>query len=50
MNFNDLEKEIAKNNLKSKVILQGIDFSDYGGYEGDWQNEQYIIYHCKTKK
>lgn len=44
MGLNDLSVQIEKNSVKSKEILQGIDFSQYGGYDGDWQHEQYIVW------
>ena len=48
MNFNDLRREIEKNNEKVDILLKGIDFSKYGktgqSYSGDWQNEQYVFW------
>ena len=49
MNMNNLNYEIRRNNKKSNNILQGIDFSEYGGYEGDWQTEQYVVWEAKKK-
>lgn len=47
MGLNDLTDYIKKNNKKTSV-LQGINFSEYGtngrGYNGDWQNEQYVLW------
>lgn len=44
MHLNDLKEFIAKNHVKSDVILHGADFSSYGQYEGDWRKEQYIVF------
>ena len=44
MNLNDLSIEIKENSDKSNELLKGINFGSYGGYNGDWQNEQYIIW------
>ncbi len=48
MNLNDLDSFIKTNHDKSKDILKGISFYKYGkrgqAYNGDWQEEQYVIY------
>lgn len=48
--INDLSGQIRRNNLPS-VILEGIDFSEYGdvgkNYTGDWQAEQYVLWKAK---
>ena len=48
MGLNDLSREITKNNKASYDILIGIYFSKYGNefgtYDGDWQENQYIIW------
>ena len=50
MGLNDLRQQFHKFNEKSSEILEGIDFSDYGGYRGDWQMEQYVIWKDDIKK
>ena len=44
MGLNDLETIFRKNHMKSGKILEGIDFSKYGGHMGDWQFEQYVLW------
>lgn len=44
MGLNDLTETLQKNEKKSNIILKGINFSEFGGYGGDWQYEQYIIW------
>jgi len=52
MNMNDLSEEIIRNgNQRSKKILRCINFKDYAGnYEGDWKEEQYVIFTSNEKK
>ena len=50
MGLNDLEGEIIKHNIKSDKILEGLNFSDFGGHPGDWQDEQYVIWKKDSKK
>ena len=47
MNLNDLGKYLIENNERSDVILEGINFSCFGGYKGDWQKAQYIVFKNK---
>lgn len=49
LSMNDLKFEIAANNEESK-ILSGIDFEKYGGYEGNWQGLQYIVWKANETK
>ena len=49
MNLNDLSSTLKKHERKSDKILKGIDFSEYEGYEGDWQDEQYVIWSDKKE-
>ena len=44
MSLNDLSTQLRNNNEKSSEILQGVDFSTYDGYPGDWQKEQFIVW------
>jgi len=44
MRMNDLKEQIKANNDKSKDILTSLDFSKYGGYEGDWYESQYVVW------
>jgi hypothetical protein len=54
MSLNDLSEQIVKNREKSQEILKGILFSSYGKegqrYDGDWKNEQYIVWNVDDKK
>ena len=50
MGFNDLDKEVRINARKSKEILEGVDFSKYGGYEGDWKDQQYVFFDVDNVK
>ena len=51
MNANDLEAQIKESHLKSKDILKGIDFSDFGStWAGDWQKEQYVLWKSDNMK
>ena len=49
MNMNNLNYDIRIHNKKANKILEGINFSKYGGYAGDWQNEQYVVWENKKK-
>lgn len=49
MHLNDLEKQIRANAQKGDV-LTAIDFSAYGSYKGDWQQEQYVIWKKDEKQ
>lgn len=47
MNTNDLENIIKSNHSPSPNILEGIKFNkytNYEGYSGDWQKDQYILW------
>ena len=44
MSLNDLNEQLGENNEKASELLQGLDFSLFGGYSGDWQNGQYVIW------
>jgi len=44
MGLNDLTELLKKHEKKSLTILKSINFSEFGGYNGDWQNEQYVIW------
>lgn len=48
MHLNDLESNIRFNDKKSENILEGLDFSKYGNYKGDWWDEQYVIWKDDT--
>jgi hypothetical protein len=48
MYMNDLEDLIKENHEKADLILSGVSFSCYGGYNGDWQRKQHVIW--KSKK
>jgi len=50
MNLNDLSEHLKANDQKSGDILSGINFGDFGGYEGDWQKEQYIVWSNEQSK
>lgn len=50
MGLNDLRDEIMLHNETSDIILKGIDFSNYGGYMGDWQHSQYIVWKDDNQK
>ncbi len=51
MNLNDLEVELLKQKHKiSKELLRGINFSFYGGHDGDWQNNQVILWKSENLK
>lgn len=44
MNLNDLESIIKDHDEKSKSILKGFNFAEFGNYSGDWQDEQYVLW------
>jgi hypothetical protein len=44
MSFNDLGKQLVENGSESDILLQGINFSSFGGYNGDWQDKQYVVW------
>ena len=44
MGLNDLKNQLYENNNKADYILKGITFTEFGGYKGDWQEEQYIVW------
>lgn len=50
MGINDLKEVILENDRRSREILQGIHFYDYGTvlaeYDGDWQDNQHIFWSC----
>ena len=50
MNLNDLEHQINKNQAKSLEILKGLNFNIYGGYSGDWQQKQHVMWSSKRNK
>lgn len=50
MSLNDLKEEIIRNDKEDNDVLNAIDFSSFGGYKGDWQNEQYVIWKKEDKK
>ena len=35
---------------ESEEILEGIDFSEYGGHRGDWQSEQFVLWSIEEDK
>lgn len=47
MNLNDLEHQINRNQAKSPEILKGLNFNIYGGYSGDWQQKQRVMWSSK---
>lgn len=49
MKLNDLDRKLRMKAKRSSVILQGIDFSNYGNYGGDWKEEQYVVWSKKDK-
>ena len=49
LSMNDLKFEIAANNEESE-ILNGINFEKYGGYEGNWQGLQYVVWRANETK
>lgn len=50
MNLNDLKASISKNDEKADIILKGLNFSEFGNYSGDWQDEQYVLWRSENKK
>ena len=50
MNMNDLEQQINRNQAKSPEILKGLNFNIYGGYSGDWQQKQRVMWSMKETK
>ena len=50
MGLNDIKNQISRCCNGSEEILEGIDFSEYGGHKGDWQNSQYILWVNKEDK
>ena len=41
---------ISKNDEKADIILKGLNFSEFGNYSGDWQDEQYVLWRSENKK
>lgn len=50
MGLNDVKNQIFKYCNSSDEILEGINFSEYGGHKGDWQNEQRVLWVNKEYK
>lgn len=50
MNLNDLEQQINRKQVKSHEILKGLNFNIYGGYSGDWQQRQRVMWSSKEIK
>ena len=49
MHLNDLAKQIREKHSSSS-ILEGINFSNFEGYNGDWQQEQFVIWKKDNNK
>ena len=50
MNLNDLFDELSSNKKISRNILKGVDFQSFGGYSGDWQETQCILWKSVDNK
>lgn len=47
MSINSLSNYFVKRNKRANIILQGLDFYEYGDYGGDWQDDQRIVWKAR---
>jgi len=48
MGLNDLKDQLIEYNEKEENLLEGMNFYNFGNYEGDWQKEQYVVWKKET--